>query len=227
MSEQFDWQSKLKETWDDKAINWDQRSEKMWERGSRKSIIPFAQTHFKEQATVLDVGCGSGYGSLKLHELGYDVCGVDLSDEMIRIAKKAHQEKDITYQQADVNDLPFKDATFDAILSINVIEWTKIPSKALSEMTRILKRDGLLCAGILGPTAGPRQHSYERVYGKEVVQNTMMPWEFLRLAKEFGYELVAQEGVWKQETGEIQLESLPIPLQQSVSFMWLFMLRKK
>lgn len=226
MNEKFDWQSELINTWNDEARDWDQRSEKMWEQGSRKAVIPFVERYFKPQAHVLDVGCGSGYGSSKLDELGYDVVGIDISDEMVRIAQEARKENNIIFQQADVNNLPFEDATFDALLSINVIEWTKVPAKTMSEMTRVLKRDGLLCAGILGPTAGPRQHSYERIYGKEVVQNTMMPWEFLRLAKEYGYELVAQQGVWKREMGELNPDTLPIKLQQAISFMWLFMLRK-
>lgn len=226
MNERFDWQSEVKSTWNDVALDWDRRSEKMWEQGSRKSVIPFVESYFKPNAHVLDVGCGNGYGSLKLHELGYDVVGVDISDEMVRIAREARKEDDIAFQQADVNNLPFKDATFDALLSINVIEWTKVPAKTMSDMTRVLKRDGLLCVGILGPTAGPRQHSYERIYGKEVVQNTMMPWEFVRLAKESGYELVAQQGVWKREMGDISPDTLPINLQQAISFMWLFMLRK-
>lgn len=223
----FDWKKVVTNTWDNNAEDWDQRSEKMWEQGSRKTILPFVQSHFEIKQHVLDVGCGSGYGSLKLQQAGYDVTGVDISEEMIRLAKQKRSNENIRFQQADINDLPFADATFDAMLSINVIEWTKVPEVALNEMTRVLKSGGLLCVGVLGATAGPRQHSYPRVYGKDVMQNTMMPWEFVRLAKEKGYELVAEQGVWKKEMDNVDPETLPTIMQQAVSFMWLFMLQKK
>lgn len=213
--------------WNNKAADWDERSENMWERGSRKDIIPFIEKHLLNDASVLDIGCSSGYSSKKLHEKGYDVAGVDISSEMIQLAERAYNDTEITFQQADVNSLPFKNETFDAMVSINVLEWTNIPSHALQEMTRTLKEDGFLCVGILGPTAGPRGHSYDRVYGKGILQNTMMPWEFLRLAKEFGYILIDEMPVWKSKMTDINPEQLPIQLQQAISFMWVFMLQKK
>ncbi len=227
LNQSFNWQEAVSNTWNNNAAKWDERSRRMWEQGSRKDILPFIRPHFGKGTNVLDVGCGSGYGTVKLHEAGYHLTGVDISEEMIRLANQYRQQEDITFTQADVNGLPFADESFDGITSINVLEWTNIPVKALVELTRILKSDGLLCVGILGPTAGPRANSYRRVYGEDVILNTMMPWEFLQLAQEQGYELIDHRPVWKQEMGQIEHQSLPIKMQQALSFMWLFMLQKK
>src|SRR5699024_12338821 len=104
----------------------------------------------------------------------------------------------------------FGKETLDAIVMINVFEWTNIPAHALREMTRALKYDGYLCVGILGPTAGPRAHSYDLVYGKGILQNTMMAWEFSHLAKEFGYILIDKMPVWKNKMSTIKLKELQI-----------------
>lgn len=226
MDQTFDWHDEVTNKWNANAANWDERSKNMWEKGSRKTIIPFIKEHVPSHAKILDVGCGSGYGSYKLDQVGYDVTGVDISEEMIHLAKKKRQGTNMTFSVADVNDLPFESDSFDALMSINVLEWTKVPAVALAELSRVLKKDGLTCVGVLGPTAGPRANSYRRVYGDEVILNTMMPWEFLQLAKEQGFHLLADKGVWKRETTDIQMETLPLMMQQALSFMWLFMLQK-
>src|SRR5690625_3918308 len=132
----------------------------MWDNGSRKDIIPFFNAHVKQATSVLDIGCGSGYGTYKLKELGYDVTGIDISEKMVQLAKN-HLGNDVPLYVGSVDELPFDDEAFDHALLINVIEWTEHPIDALLEIKRTLKQGGMLCAGILGATAGPRQNSYE------------------------------------------------------------------
>jgi hypothetical protein len=111
-------------------------------------------------------------------------------------------------------------------MAINSIEWTERPLEALNEMRRVLKSGHLLCVGLLGPTAAPRINSYRRLYGEPVICNTMMPWEFEKLAQENGWELVDGEGVYKRGVSEKMVANLPAELKQALTFMWLFMLRK-
>lgn len=226
MDQTFNWHDAVTNKWDSNATNWNERSKQMWEDGSRKTIIPFMEEYVRIGSDVLDVGCGSGYGTYRLHQAGYHVTGVDISGEMIQLANKYYETLGITFSQADVNELPLQANAFDAIMSINVLEWTKVPVVALAELSRILKKGGLLCVGILGPTAGPRANSYRRLYDEGVILNTMMPWEFLQLAKEQGYKLVDQQPVWKREMNNMGVETLSVMMQQALSFMWLFMLQK-
>lgn len=174
---------------------------------------------------MLDVGCGDGYGTYRLSKSGYQVTGVDLSGEMIARAKERLRGEPISLIQGNVLQLPFENNHFDGVMAINVLEWTEVPAQALIELHRILKKDGLMFVGILGPTAGPRANSYRRVYGEEVVCNTMMPWEFQQLALEHGLEYVEGFGVHKRGV-QIDGQQLPLELKQALSFMWVFMLRK-
>ena len=110
-------------------------------------------------------------------------------------------------------------------MAINSLEWTEEPLRALNEIKRVLQRDGYACIAILGPTAKPRENSYPRLYGKDVVCNTMMPWEFEQLAKEQGFEVVDGIGVYKRGVNEKMLGQLPTELQQALTFLWVFMLK--
>ena len=81
----------VKEFFDRLAPNWDKGSEDsfphIWELLSRLSVKPGSK--------VLDLACGTGIISAPLHELfGAEVTGLDISTEMIRIAKEKHQDKE-------------------------------------------------------------------------------------------------------------------------------------
>jgi ubiquinone/menaquinone biosynthesis C-methylase UbiE len=222
----FNWHKEAEKSWDERADFWNQSSEEMWEHGSRKTIVPFILKHIPKGSYVADLGCGDGYGSFKLHQAGYHVVGIDLSKEMIEKAKSRGENERLQFLQGDLTKLPFSDETFSGAMAINSIEWTEKPLEALNEMRRVLKSDHHLCVGLLGPTAAPRINSYRRLYGEPVICNTMMPWEFEKLAQENGWELVDGEGVYKRGVSEKMVANLPTELKQALTFMWLFMLRK-
>jgi ubiquinone/menaquinone biosynthesis C-methylase UbiE len=223
----FNWHEEAEKRWDERAEFWNQSSEEMWEHGSRKMIIPFISSYIPKGSYVVDLGCGDGYGAFKLYQAGYKVVGVDLSSEMIEKAKARGENEHLQFQQGDLTKLSFADETFSGAMAINSIEWTEEPLKALNEMRRVLKSGHLLCVGLLGPTAAPRVNSYRRLYGEPVICNTMMPWEFEKLALENGWELVADQGVYKRGVTEAAIAHLSRELKQALTFMWLFMLRKR
>ncbi|WP_164214582.1 class I SAM-dependent methyltransferase [Virgibacillus sp. YIM 98842] len=222
----FDWEGEAELKWDNQAESWSSRSRHMWEKGSRMDVIPFLEDNLPKGSKILDIGCADGYGSLKLAKAGYHVIGTDISGEMIRRAKDQATPGQATFIKGDVNDLPFGDREFDGIMAINVLEWTADPAKALKEIFRVVKENGLLCIGLLGPTAGPRMNSYPRLQGKNAICNTMMPWEFEKLAFEMGLEYVDGYGVYKKGVKENQYKDLPRELRQALTFLWVFMLRK-
>jgi ubiquinone/menaquinone biosynthesis C-methylase UbiE len=63
---------------------------------------------------LIDVGCGTGPYATGLAGLGWDVTGVDVSEDMLRRARA----KGVHAIQADAASLPFEDASFDAAVSI-------------------------------------------------------------------------------------------------------------
>lgn len=97
-------------------------------------------------AKILDVGCGSGFLSAILTRLGYNVMGIDISEEMIEQAKAfaAAENLDIDFYLMNALELQFPTANFDYVLSRN-LTWT-LPDieQAYKEWLRVLKPGGLL-----------------------------------------------------------------------------------
>ncbi|QSS99077.1 class I SAM-dependent methyltransferase [Pontibacillus sp. ALD_SL1] len=226
MSESFNWHEAATKKWDQNVSFWSEKSRSMWSQGSRAGIIPFIKHYIPEGSQVADIGCGDGYGAYLLSEAGYNVTGVDISPKMIEYAKRMNGER-LKFTQGDLADLPFAQDTFEGLMAINSLEWTEDPKRALEELRRVLKPGGRLCIAILGPTAGPRQNSYRRLYGEDVICNTMMPWEFEQLAGENGWRTIDGYGVFKEGVEVEEVEDLAKPLKQALTFLWVFVVEKQ
>lgn len=96
---------------------------------------------------ALDAGCGAGFMSLILAELGCEVTAVDFSQSMLaeaaRNAARANAAN-IEFQQADVQRLAFDEGTFDFAVSRNVLWVLPDPSAAYACIFRSLGPGGVL-----------------------------------------------------------------------------------
>ena len=96
--------------------------------------------------TVLELACGTGLlsvqlaGSVKLLE------ATDFSAEMIKQAKSKPRSSRLNFSVQDATNLPYVAETFDAVIISNALHIMPHPEKALSEIRRVLKREGLLIA---------------------------------------------------------------------------------
>jgi ubiquinone/menaquinone biosynthesis C-methylase UbiE len=102
-----------------------------------------------EGKRVLEVACGRGGFSRLLATRGAIVWGADFSESAIQIAKNkllrnpALAER-VTYQQADAQNLPFDDASFEIVVSCETIEHVPDHRAAVREMYRVCKPGGTL-----------------------------------------------------------------------------------
>jgi ubiquinone/menaquinone biosynthesis C-methylase UbiE len=112
-------------------------------RGRRAIALDLLATHLPpvDRAHVLDFGCGSGLTVQTLTAAGYDALGVDFSPEAIDFGTK----KGIAgLSVVSDENLPFNDASFDAVLCMDVLEHIADEQRALAEMRRVLKPGGAL-----------------------------------------------------------------------------------
>jgi SAM-dependent methyltransferase len=106
-----------------------------------------ALCHIDEGKYVLDVGCGAGTTPCFLvKRYGCRVVGVDISARMIERARERAQREGVAdraeFRVADVQDLPFEDNLFDAVIGESVIAFPEDKQKAVDECARVTKPGG-------------------------------------------------------------------------------------
>lgn len=97
---------------------------------------------------MLELGCGTGQWTEFFFNLGFPVTAIDSSEEMLNIAKSKHLQN-VSFQKANVLDLPFPDNSFSIISTITMLEFTGNIKKAFQEIYRVLKPNGCFIAGCL------------------------------------------------------------------------------
>jgi len=103
--------------------------------------------HINQGKYVLDVGCGVGRTACYIAKKTLSrVVGVDISEGMIdRSNERANREgveNRVEFKVADVQDLPFKDALFDAVIGESITAFPEDKQRAVSEYVRVTKPGG-------------------------------------------------------------------------------------
>ena len=104
---------------------------------------------------ALDVGSGPGNVTAALgRAAGQDglALGVDISEPMLARAVRAEAGPQVGFLRADAQRLPFREETFDAVVSIAMLQLIPKPTAALAEMARVLRPGGRMA--VMVPTAG-------------------------------------------------------------------------
>lgn len=117
------------------------------------------------EPTVGDLGCGPGHTTRHLRDLGLSVVGVDLSPEMVRLARELYPGIDV--REGSILDVPVPDGCWAgamALYSIIHLPRSVVPT-ALREFHRVLQPGGLL---LLGFHAGDAQLHLDEWFGRQV-----------------------------------------------------------
>lgn len=107
---------------------------------------------FGEEADVLEVGCGDGNiwrENLGRLPAGWRLTLTDFSPGMVEAARAALGDS-AEYAVADVQELPFADASFDGVIANHMLFHVEDLPRALGEVARVLRSGGLFCATTIG-----------------------------------------------------------------------------
>ncbi len=121
------------------------------QRKKYEALLPF----LTDARSVLDVGCGTGMLMKLLARKACFVVGVDFSLRMLRMASDSVKVANLV--QADADYLPFPDQTFDAVVSVTLLQNMPDPGGTIKEFVRVLKRSGTLIVTTLRHKHSPEQ----------------------------------------------------------------------
>lgn len=121
------------------------------------------------QGNVLDVACGTGDMVVELLKHGCTVTGIDLSDEMLAIARQ--KATSAIFQLGNAEALPFPDASFDAVTCAFGVRNFVHLEQGLNEMLRVLKPGGQLVILELATPDNPLVKPFYNLYTRRII-----PW---------------------------------------------------
>lgn len=114
---------------------------------------------------ILDFGCGSGWTSAMLAQMGADVVGVDIAPQALHLAGmcadlrlNAEQRARCTFTTYDGIDLPFESGSFDIVFVFEALHHLPNPVRMLNEFSRVLGDHGRF--GFAEPGLGHEHHEH-------------------------------------------------------------------
>ena len=117
------------------------------------SQVKWVCEQFKNHEEIIEFGCGTGKFTIPLAKLGKKVIAYDASDEMLEIVKdKAEKEgvlDMISLRVGDIENIDLEDNSCDAVLSIAVIRHFESEARAIMELSRIIRSEGVLVTDYL------------------------------------------------------------------------------
>ncbi|MHA1423768.1 MAG: class I SAM-dependent methyltransferase [Candidatus Thorarchaeota archaeon] len=141
-------------------------------------------TEKKSFSRILDVGCGNGNHVKFFAEQGFDVSGIDISEEAITIAKAwmKHLNLDANLISGDAEKLPYEDESFDVVVSNGVLDHVPFQKakNMMSEIRRVLVPGGYIhlrlrstedCEFGRGKEEGYHTYVLARGYEKGIIQH--------------------------------------------------------
>jgi len=131
--------------WDKTASQYDQIE--MKDKTTYLQILQRIKTQLKSTDVVLDFGCGTGLIANKIADDVQHIHAIDISSNMIAIAKQKATERNISninYAHATIFDERVKKDSFDVILACHVLHLLEDQPAVLQRMSELLKSGGLL-----------------------------------------------------------------------------------
>lgn len=129
---------------------WDKNAGR-YDRFMRKDTAAYEQLYellrpVVRQKTVLELATGTGLIAKHIVRYADHIEATDASQEMIEQAKQGVKSAKLYFSVQDMFHLPYADQSFDVVIVVNALHIVPEPEKALSEIRRVLKDDGVLVA---------------------------------------------------------------------------------
>lgn len=146
---------KSKWLWDRLAGNWDKPGVGLGQNDIR--ILQTVDKYLAADNSILDYGCATGSIAFEIAGKVREVQGIDISTNMIEIAKRKAVERNATnvnFAQSTIFDQSFRKESFDVILALNILHLVEKSPAVLNTICDLLKPGGLFVSAT--PCVGER-----------------------------------------------------------------------
>jgi SAM-dependent methyltransferase len=167
--------------------NWESPAGKL--RWARR--VKMLSSHLKRGMTVLELGCGAGYFTRELVRSGADVVAIDISPELLEIARTNCSAPNVQYQIENAYELNYDDAVFDSVVGSSVLHHLEI-ERALRDVYRVLRPAGTIFftePNMLNPQIAVQKNIpwIKRKLGDSPDETAFFRWSLRRLLEQTGY----------------------------------------
>jgi SAM-dependent methyltransferase len=148
-------------------------------------------SHLKPGMTVLELGCGTGSFTRELARSGADIVAIDVSPELLEIAKVNCSAPNVQYQIQNAYSLSYSEAVFDSVVGSSVLHHLEI-KEALRDVYRVLKTEGTIYftePNMLNPQIAIQKNIpwIKRKLGDSPDETAFFRWPLRRLLEQTGY----------------------------------------
>jgi SAM-dependent methyltransferase len=147
--------------------------------------------HLKPGMTILELGCGTGYFTHELARSGAGIVAIDISPELLEIARAKRSGPNIRYEIQDACALTYADAMFDSVVGSSILHHLEI-EQALREVYRVLKPSGTIYftePNMLNPQIALQKNIpwIKRKLGDSPDETAFFRWPLRQLLEQTGY----------------------------------------
>jgi SAM-dependent methyltransferase len=147
--------------------------------------------HLRPGMTILEIGCGTGYFTRELTQRGADIVAIDVSPDLLEIAKAKYSAPNVRYEIQNAYTLTYADAMFDSVVGSSILHHLEI-EEALREIYRVLKPGGTVYftePNMLNPQIAMQKNIpwIKRRLGDSPDETAFFRWPLRRLLEQTGY----------------------------------------
>jgi SAM-dependent methyltransferase len=167
--------------------NWESPAGKL--RWARR--VKMLSKHLGAGMRVLELGCGTGYFTRELARSRADIVAIDVSPELLEIARANCSGRNVRYEIQNASALSYPDAVFDSVVGSSVLHHLEL-EEALREIHRVLKVGGTIYftePNMLNPQIAVQKNVrwVKRKLGDSPDETAFFRWPLRRLLEQTGY----------------------------------------
>jgi SAM-dependent methyltransferase len=167
--------------------NWESPAGKL--RWARR--VKMLSSHLRPGMSVLELGCGIGYFTQELARSGADVVAIDVSPELLEMARSNCSAPNVRYQIENAYALSYPEAVFDSVVGSSVLHHLEIAA-AIRNIYRALKPGGTIYftePNMLNPQIAIQKNVplIKQKLGDSPDETAFFRWPLRRLLEQTGY----------------------------------------